>query len=79
MQGSLKVYKFPLPADVDDPIFNGFDPSKGLFQKIPSNDPVSVLVRVYIVKVSEFCSELRSFRNQIRCRNMSSLLIDDCR
>ncbi|KAL2304943.1 hypothetical protein Nmel_006910 [Mimus melanotis] len=30
----------------------GYDPTFGMFQGIPSNDPINVLVRVYIVRVS---------------------------
>ena len=32
----------------------GGDPSLGLFQGLPGNDPIKVLVRVYVVKVSLF-------------------------
>ena len=56
-QGALKIYKIPLPADIDDPSLMGMDPQLGLFQNIPGNDPIHVLVRVYVIKVSRriFC------------------------
>lgn len=31
----------------------GFDPSAGFFQRVPNNDPIHVLVRVYIVKATD--------------------------
>lgn len=31
----------------------GFDPQFGYFQGLPSNDPIRVLVRVYIVKAND--------------------------
>lgn len=49
-QGSLCVYKVPLPDDITKEA--GYDPTFGMFQGIPSNDPINVLVRVYIVRVS---------------------------
>ena len=52
LQGSLKIYKYPLPDDIDDTTITGGDPALGLFQGLPSNDPVKVLVRVYVVKVT---------------------------
>uniref|UniRef100_A0A8C1TNC6 Otoferlin n=1 Tax=Cyprinus carpio TaxID=7962 RepID=A0A8C1TNC6_CYPCA len=32
----------------------GFDPNMGMFQSIPHNDPINVLIRIYIIRVSEF-------------------------
>ena len=52
LQGSVRIYKIPLPPDIEDRTITGADPRFGLFQGLPSNDPVKVLVRVYIVKVS---------------------------
>uniref|UniRef100_A0A8C3BG41 Otoferlin n=1 Tax=Cairina moschata TaxID=8855 RepID=A0A8C3BG41_CAIMO len=49
-KGSLCVYKVPLPDDITKEA--GYDPTFGMFQGIPSNDPINVLVRVYIVRVS---------------------------
>lgn len=45
----MKIYQIPLPPDIED--FTVGDPAYGLFQGLPSNEPVKVLVRVYIVKV----------------------------
>ncbi|GFY55693.1 otoferlin [Trichonephila inaurata madagascariensis] len=53
-KGSLKVYKTPLPKDIQDPYLNITDPQAGLFQGLPSNEPIHVLVRVYVVKVTIF-------------------------
>ncbi|XP_054723978.1 otoferlin-like [Uloborus diversus] len=52
-KGSLKVYKTPLPKDVHDPYLPISDPQAGLFQGLPSNEPIHVLVRVYIVKATD--------------------------
>lgn len=49
-QGNIKVYKWPLPKDMDDHTIMGFDPQYGFFQGLPSSDPIHVLVRVYVVK-----------------------------
>lgn len=43
------MYKVPLPEDVSREA--GYDPSYGMFQGIPSNEPINVLVRVYVVRV----------------------------
>lgn len=43
------MYKVPLPEDVSREA--GYDPTYGMFQGIPSNDPINVLVRVYVVRV----------------------------
>ncbi|XP_060773958.1 otoferlin isoform X1 [Neoarius graeffei] len=49
-KGSLCVYKLPLSEEITkEP---GFDPNMGMFQNIPSNDPINVLVRIYIVKAT---------------------------
>ncbi|NXM25484.1 OTOF protein, partial [Oxyruncus cristatus] len=50
-QGSLCVYKVPLPEDVAREAGN--DPAVGMFQGIPSNEPVHVLVRVYVVRATD--------------------------
>lgn len=59
-QGSMCVYKVPLPDDISKEA--GYDPNFGMFQGIPSNDPINVLVRVYIVRVSgtAWCGKARS-------------------
>lgn len=49
-QGSLCLYKLPLSEDIMRDA--GFDPNMGMFQSIPHNDPINVLVRVYVVRVS---------------------------
>ncbi|XP_068680918.1 otoferlin-like isoform X2 [Montipora foliosa] len=43
-KGSLKVWKYPLPEHVE------MDPIVGTFLKLPSNEPVNILARVYVVK-----------------------------
>ncbi|KAI5090675.1 otoferlin isoform X12 [Silurus meridionalis] len=49
-KGSLCMYKLPLSEEITkEP---GFDPNLGMFQNIPNNDPLSVLVRVYVVKAT---------------------------
>ncbi|XP_069925439.1 otoferlin [Oryctolagus cuniculus] len=50
-KGSLCVYKVPLPEDVSRAA--GYDPTYGMFQGIPSNDPINVLVRVYVVRATD--------------------------
>ncbi|XP_046390175.1 otoferlin-like isoform X2 [Ischnura elegans] len=52
-KGAIKVYKWPLPKDIEDHTIMGFDPQYGFFQGLPSNDPIHVLVRVYIVKAND--------------------------
>ena len=44
------MYKLPLSNDITREA--GFDPNMGMFQSIPHNDPINVLVRVYVVTVS---------------------------
>ncbi|CAB4068037.1 OTOF [Lepeophtheirus salmonis] len=46
-------FKLPLPKDLDDHTVMGFDPQFGFFQGLPSNDPLHVLVRVYVVKAND--------------------------
>ncbi|UYV81940.1 FER1L6 [Cordylochernes scorpioides] len=50
-KGSLKVYKVPLPTDMV-PQAGITDPQLGFFQGLPNNEPIHVLVRVYVVKNS---------------------------
>lgn len=45
------MYKLPLSEEITREA--GFDPSMGMFQSIPHNDPINVLVRVYVVRVSQ--------------------------
>lgn len=49
IQGSLCMYKLPLSQEITREA--GFDPNMGMFQSIPHNDPINVLVRVYVVRV----------------------------
>ena len=53
LQGSIKIYKLPLPRDLTDHTVMGMDPKLGFFQGIPSNEPLGVLVRVYVVKAND--------------------------
>ncbi|XP_038606758.1 otoferlin isoform X3 [Tachyglossus aculeatus] len=50
-KGSLCVYKVPLPEEVSREA--SYDPTYGMFQGIPSNDPINVLVRVYVVRATD--------------------------
>ncbi|XP_076441089.1 otoferlin-like [Babylonia areolata] len=52
-KGSMRIYKIPLPPDLEDCTITGGDPNFGLFQGLPSNEPVKVLVRVYVVKAND--------------------------
>ncbi len=56
-QGSLCMYKLPLSEEITREA--GFDPNMGMFQSIPHNDPINVLIRIYVIKVSEFNFELQ--------------------
>ncbi|KAK5642921.1 hypothetical protein RI129_009088 [Pyrocoelia pectoralis] len=49
-KGAIKIYKWPLPKDFEDFHLMGFDINYGLFQGLPSNEQIRVLIRVYIVK-----------------------------
>ncbi|XP_030626208.1 otoferlin isoform X1 [Chanos chanos] len=50
-KGSLCMYKLPLGEEmVRD---STFDPNMGMFQNIPHNDPINVLVRVYVIRATE--------------------------
>lgn len=48
-KGSLCMYKLPLSEEITREA--GFDPTMGMFQNIPHNDPINVLVRVFVVRV----------------------------
>uniref|UniRef100_A0A672RKG2 Otoferlin n=1 Tax=Sinocyclocheilus grahami TaxID=75366 RepID=A0A672RKG2_SINGR len=50
-KGSLCIYKAPVFDEVSRE--TGFDSNMGMFQNIPHNDPVNVLVRVYVVRATE--------------------------
>uniref|UniRef100_A0A673HGI5 Otoferlin-like n=1 Tax=Sinocyclocheilus rhinocerous TaxID=307959 RepID=A0A673HGI5_9TELE len=50
-KGSLCIYKVPVFDEVSREM--GFDSNMGMFQNIPHNDPVNILVRVYVVRATE--------------------------
>ena len=50
-KGSMCMYKLPLSEEITREV--GFDPNMGMFQSIPHNDPINVLVRVFVVRVSD--------------------------
>ncbi|KAM6992483.1 otoferlin isoform 9-T9 [Tautogolabrus adspersus] len=50
-KGSLCMYKLPLSEEITREV--GFDPNMGMFQSIPHNDPINVLVRVYVVRATD--------------------------
>uniref|UniRef100_A0A8C4QS14 C2 domain-containing protein n=1 Tax=Eptatretus burgeri TaxID=7764 RepID=A0A8C4QS14_EPTBU len=50
-KGSLCVYKIPPHEEVIRDM--SYDPQVGMFQAIPSNDPIAVLVRVYVVRAND--------------------------
>ncbi|KAG7460806.1 hypothetical protein MATL_G00202750 [Megalops atlanticus] len=50
-KGSLCMYKLPLSDEISREA--GFDPNMGMFQSIPHNDPINVLVRVYVVRATD--------------------------
>ncbi|XP_063079434.1 otoferlin [Engraulis encrasicolus] len=50
-KGSLCLYKLPLSDEFCREA--GFDPNMGMFQNIPHNDPINVLVRVYVVRATD--------------------------
>ncbi|XP_076068132.1 otoferlin-like isoform X2 [Oratosquilla oratoria] len=52
-KGSLKLYRWPLPKDIEETTIMGADPQYGFFQGLPSNEPIHVLVRVYIVRACD--------------------------
>ncbi|XP_009293017.1 otoferlin isoform X43 [Danio rerio] len=50
-KGSLCMYKLPLSEEITREA--GFDPNMGMFQSIPHNDPINVLVRIYIIRATD--------------------------
>ncbi|KAJ8355679.1 hypothetical protein SKAU_G00184730 [Synaphobranchus kaupii] len=50
-KGSLCMYKLPLSDEISREV--GIDPNMGMFQGIPHNDPINVLVRVYVVRATD--------------------------
>ncbi|XP_067937439.1 otoferlin-like [Watersipora subatra] len=52
-KGCLQIYKCPPMLGPKDVNIVGGDPAQGMFAGVPSNDPVKVLVRVYVVLAKE--------------------------
>ncbi|XP_015225069.1 PREDICTED: otoferlin-like [Cyprinodon variegatus] len=50
-KGSLCMYKVPLSQEITREA--GYDPNMGMFQSIPHNDPIRVLVRIYVVRATD--------------------------
>ncbi|XP_057208493.1 otoferlin isoform X8 [Triplophysa rosa] len=50
-KGSLCMYKLPLSEEITRDA--GFDPNMGMFQSIPHNDPINVLMRIYIIRATD--------------------------
>uniref|UniRef100_A0A673YZF8 Otoferlin n=1 Tax=Salmo trutta TaxID=8032 RepID=A0A673YZF8_SALTR len=50
-KGSMCMYKLPLSEEFTREA--GFDPNMGMFQSIPHNDPINVLVRVFVVRATD--------------------------
>ncbi|XP_063350675.1 otoferlin isoform X6 [Pelmatolapia mariae] len=50
-KGSLCIYKLPVSEEITREA--GFDPNMGMFQSIPHNDPINILVRVYVVRATD--------------------------
>uniref|UniRef100_A0A3Q3WWF6 Otoferlin n=1 Tax=Mola mola TaxID=94237 RepID=A0A3Q3WWF6_MOLML len=50
-KGSLCMYKLPLSEEITREA--GYDPNMGMFQSIPHNDPIHVLVRVFVVRATD--------------------------
>uniref|UniRef100_UPI0037E85376 otoferlin n=1 Tax=Semicossyphus pulcher TaxID=241346 RepID=UPI0037E85376 len=50
-KGSLCMYKLPVSEEITREA--GFDPNMGMFQSIPHNDPIHVLVRVFVVRATD--------------------------
>ncbi|XP_072546416.1 otoferlin isoform X2 [Salminus brasiliensis] len=50
-KGSLCMYKVPMSDDMCREM--GIDSTMGMFQNIPHNDPINVLVRVYVIRATD--------------------------
>uniref|UniRef100_A0A8C1WU02 Otoferlin n=1 Tax=Cyprinus carpio TaxID=7962 RepID=A0A8C1WU02_CYPCA len=50
-KGSLCIYKVPVFDEMSREM--GFDSNMGMFQNIPHNDTINIIVRVYVVKATE--------------------------
>jgi len=57
----MKIHRLPSVTptdqalDSDLPLDDQAAPPNSIFRGLPPNDPIHVLVRVYVVKVSYFC------------------------
>ncbi|XP_076803747.1 otoferlin-like isoform X4 [Clavelina lepadiformis] len=47
-KGAFKIYRYPLPHYIEQP-----DPQYGMFKGLPSNEPIHVLVRVYVIRATD--------------------------
>ncbi|KAL7862243.1 hypothetical protein SRHO_G00136840 [Serrasalmus rhombeus] len=50
-KGSLCMYKVPMSDEMSREM--GIDSNMGLFQNIPHNDPINVLVRIYVIRATD--------------------------
>ncbi|XP_059354554.1 otoferlin-like isoform X8 [Carassius carassius] len=50
-KGSLCMFKLPISEEITREA--GFDPNMGMFQSIPHNDPINVLIRIYIIRATD--------------------------
>uniref|UniRef100_UPI003AAC01DE otoferlin-like isoform X1 n=1 Tax=Centroberyx gerrardi TaxID=166262 RepID=UPI003AAC01DE len=50
-KGSLCMYKVSMSDDMSRDM--GFDSNMGMFQNIPHNDPINILVRVYVIRATD--------------------------
>ena len=47
-QGNLRIWKYPLPEGFDA------EDDMGTYYRLPSFEPINVMVRVYVIRVSTF-------------------------
>ncbi|XP_062325479.1 otoferlin-like, partial [Osmerus eperlanus] len=50
-KGSMCMYKVPFSDEMSGEM--GFDSNMGMFQNLPHNDPINILVRVYVVRATD--------------------------
>ncbi|XP_046873889.1 otoferlin-like [Hypomesus transpacificus] len=50
-KGSMCMYKVPVSDEMSREM--GFDSNMGMFQNLPHNDPINILVRVYVVRATD--------------------------
>lgn len=58
----------------DMPRDANFDSSMGMFQNIPHNDPINILVRIYVIRVGvcRHCSVCFILRTTIVCNEIKT-------